>query len=320
MDIVVLDGYTENPGDLSWEGFRALGNMTIYDRTPKEDTQEIIKRIGGAQAVLTNKTPIRSQVIDACPDLKYIGLFSTGTDAVDCEYAAKRGVTVANVPSYSTAAVAQHAIALLLDICSKVAQHNASVHAGEWQDCPDFCYWKGSITELSGLTMGIIGFGEIGRATGRIARAMGMEVLATGSRVRPEGLEIGRYVDLDTLLGQADVISLHCPLKPETRQIINVDTLSKMRPGVIIINTARGGLVDEAALAAALATGRVAAAGVDVVSVEPIRPDNPLLKAPNCVITPHAAWTPRTCRQRVMDIAVSNMRAWIEGRPENVVR
>ena len=319
MDIVVLDGYTENPGDLSWAGFENMGSLTVYDRTPKDDTAEILRRIGHAPAVLTNKTPINAQVIDACPELKYIGLFSTGTDAVDCAHAAGRGIVVANVPSYSTAAVAQHAIALLLEICSKVALHNASVHKGEWQDCPDFCYWKGSITELAGLTMGIIGFGEIGRATGRIAKAMGMRVLAAGSRPRAEGLEIGEYVELDQLLRESDVISIHCPMKPETSRLINRDTIDKMRHGVIIINTARGGIIDEEALAQALDSGRVAAAGVDVVSVEPIKPDNPLLSAPNCIITPHAAWTPITCRQRVMDIAVSNMRAWLEGHPENVV-
>ncbi len=320
MDIVILDGYTVNPGDLSWEGFENMGNVTCYDRTPKDDPAEIIRRIGGAEAALTNKTPIGRQVLEGCPNLRYIGLFSTGTDAVDCQEAARHGITVCNVPSYSTMAVAQHTIALLLEICSKVGLHDKSVHQGRWQECPDFCYSEGSIVELAGLTMGIIGFGEIGRAAGRIARAMGMKVLASGSRKRPEGLEIGEYVDLPELLEKSDVISLHCPLKPETRQIINADTISRMRDGVIILNTGRGGLIDEQALASALQSGKVYAAGVDVVSAEPILPDNPLLTAPNCVITPHAAWTPQTCRKRVIDMAVGNLRAFLEGRPANVVK
>ncbi len=319
MKIVILDAHTENPGDLSWEGFEALGEVTIYDRTPKFDDAEIIRRIGDAQIVITNKTPLRANVLDACPSVRYVGLLSTGADVCDCAHAAALGIPVSNIPAYSTMAVAQHAIALLLEICSKVGVHSAAVHAGDWQRCEDFCFWEAPLMELAGQTMGIIGFGKIGRAVGRIARAMGMEVLACGSRVCPEGQETGEYVDLDTLLRRSDVISLHCPMKEETRGIINAGTIAKMKDGAIVINTGRGGLVDEAALAAALKSGKLYAAGVDVVSVEPILPDNPLLGCKNCFITPHVAWTPRTCRERVMDIAVGNAVSFLEGRSRNLV-
>ncbi len=319
MKIVVLDAHTENPGDLSWSGFEELGDVTVYDRTPKFDDKEIIRRIGDADVVITNKTPVRAVALDACPTVKYVGLLSTGIDVCDCAHAAKRGIPVSNIPAYSTNAVAQHAIALLLEICSKVGVHSAAVHRGEWQRCEDFCFWEAPLMELAGLTMGIIGFGRIGMATGRIAGALGMRVLATGSHETDEGRKIGEYTDLDTLLGSSDIISLHCPLKDETRKIINASTIAKMRDGVIILNTGRGGLVDEEALASALKSGKVYAAGVDVVSVEPILPENPLLACDNCYITPHVAWTPKTCRQRVMDIAVRNLRAYIEGKPENVV-
>ncbi len=311
MKIVILDGHTENPGDLSWEGFAALGELTVYDRTPKFDTEEIIRRIGDAQIVITNKTPVRAAVLDACPGVKYVGLLSTGKDVCDCAYAEKKGVTVTNIPAYSTDAVAQHAIALLLEICSKVGVHSAAVHAGEWQRCEDFCFWEAPLMELSGRTMGIVGFGQIGRQTGRIAKALGMRVLAAGSRETPEGREIGTYTDLDTLLRQSDVVSLHCPLNDDTRKLINRETIGKMKDGAILINTGRGGLVDEKALAQALKSGKLYAAGVDVVSVEPITPDNPLLACANCFITPHVAWTPQTCRRRVMDIAVANLKAYL---------
>ncbi len=319
MKIVVLDGHTENPGDLSWSGFEELGELTVYDRTPKFDDDEIIRRIGDADIVITNKTPVRAKALDACPTVKYVGLLSTGIDVCDCAHAASLGVPVSNIPAYSTNAVAQHAIALLLEICSKVGVHSAAVHAGNWQRCEDFSFWEAPLIELSGMTMGIIGFGRIGMATGKIAKALGMRVLATGSRETAEGREIGEYTDLDTLLRDSDVISLHCPLKDETRKLINAETISKMRDGAIIINTGRGGLIDEPALAAALRSGKLLAAGVDVVSVEPILPDNPLLACENCLITPHVAWTPKTCRQRVMDIAVNNAKAFLSGRPENVV-
>ncbi len=319
MKIVVLDGHTENPGDLSWSGFEALGELTVYDRTPKFDDAEIVRRIGDAGIVITNKTPIRAAALDACPGIRYIGLLSTGTDVCDCAHAAALGIPVSNIPAYSTAAVAQHTIALLLEICSKVGVHSAAVHRGEWQRCEDFCFWEAPLLELSGRTMGIVGFGQIGRATGKIAKALGMRVLAAGSRPTDEGREIGEYVDLDTLLREADVISLHCPLKPETSGLINDKSIAKMRDGVILLNTGRGGLVDEEALARALRSGKVYAAGVDVVSVEPILPENPLLGCDNCFITPHVAWTPATCRRRVMDIAVENAKAYLRGELRNVV-
>lgn len=319
MKIVVLDARTENPGDLSWGGFEELGRLTVYDRTPKFDDEEIIRRIGDAEIVITNKTPVRARAIDACPSIRYIGLLSTGIDVCDCAHAAKRGIPVSNIPAYSTMAVAQHAIALLLEICSKVGVHSRLVHGGDWQRCEDFCFWEAPLMELAGQTFGVIGFGQIGRAAGRIAKALGMRVLATGSRETAEGREIGTYVDLDTLLYESDVVSLHCPLKDETRKLINAETIAKMKDGAILINTGRGGLVDEDALAEALHAGKLYAAGVDVVSVEPILPENPLLACENCFITPHVAWTPQTCRQRVMDIAVSNARAYLAGRPENVV-
>ncbi|MGM9522000.1 MAG: D-2-hydroxyacid dehydrogenase [Oscillospiraceae bacterium] len=319
MDIVVLDGHTENPGDLSWEGFSKFGSLTVYDRTDKSDEQEIISRIGTAEIVITNKTPLSAAILDACPSIKYIGLLSTGTDVADCAHARELNIPVTNVPSYSTDAVAQFTIALLLEICSGVGLHSQSVHEGSWERSVDFCYWEHPLIELSGHTLGIIGFGNIGRAVGRIARAMGMNVLASGSRETEEGRAIGEYVSLDELLAQSDVISLHCPLKPETKEIINAGSIAKMRDGVIILNTGRGGLVDEAALKEALDSGKVYAAGVDVVSKEPITPENPLLKARNCFITPHIAWAPRSCRQRVMDIAADNLRSYLKGELKNLV-
>ncbi len=319
MKIVVLDAHTENPGDLSWSGFEALGELTVYDRTPKFDDKEIIRRIGDADVVITNKTPVRAVALDECPTVKYVGLLSTGIDVCDCAHAAKHGIPVSNIPAYSTMAVAQHAIALLLEICSKVGVHSKLVHDGDWQRCEDFCFWEAPLVELSGLTFGAVGFGQIGKAAGRIAKALGMRVLATGSRETPEGREIGEYTGLDTLLRESDVVSLHCPLKEETRKIVNAETISKMKDGAILINTGRGGLVDEDALAAALRSGKLYAAGVDVVSVEPILPENPLLRCDNCFITPHVAWTPRTCRERVMEIAVANLKAFLAGKPENVV-
>ncbi len=319
MKITILDSFTENPGDLSWEPVTSLGETTIYPRTSKTDTDEIIARVSDADTVVTNKTPITRRVLDACPNVKLVALLSTGTDICDGAYARERGVTVCNVPAYSTMAVAQHAMALLLEICSSVGLMSQSVHDGEWDSCLDFCYWKRPLIELDGLTVGVIGFGKIGRAFGRAAKAFGMNVIAAGSRPTPEGQAIAEYVSLDELLRRADVISLHCPLTPDTREIINRSTISRMRDGVIILNTGRGGLVNEQALADGLNTGKVYAAGVDVVSVEPIERSNPLLTAKNCFITPHIAWAPRSCRQRVMDITAENIRLFYNGTPQNVV-
>lgn len=319
MKIVVLDGYAENPGDLSWDEIAALGTLTVYDRTSFTDEAEIIERIGDAEVIVTNKTPVSCRVIDSCPSMKLIAVIATGYNVVDCGRAKEKGVLVANVPSYGTAAVGQFAVALLLEICCRVGHHDRTVHEGKWENCSDWCYWDYPIIELAGKTMGIIGFGRIGRQTGRIARAMGMDVIAYDGSPTEEGREIARYVQLDELLGRSDVIALHCPLLPDTKGIINRSSIAKMKDGVIIINNGRGPLVNERDLADALNCGKVYAAGVDVVSSEPIRSDNPLLTAKNCIITPHISWAAKESRQRIMDCTAENIRAYIEGRPINIV-
>ncbi len=318
MKIVILDGYTENPGDLSWEALREFGELTVYDRTPYDDA-EIARRIGDAEVVFTNKCPIRRAVFDACPNLRFISVLATGYNIVDVACAAEKGIPVSNVPTYGTAAVGQFAIALLLELCHHTAHHDAAVHAGRWEQNPDWCFWDYPLIELDGKTMGIIGFGRIGRTTGRIAKALGMTVLATGSRETEEGRTIASYVDLDTLLARSDVIVLHCPLFPETEGMINRESISRMKDGVILINNSRGQLIVEQDLADALNSGKIAAAGLDVVSTEPIRGDNPLLTARNCLITPHISWAPKEARQRIMDCSLRNLRAWLAGGPVNVV-
>lgn len=318
MKIVILDGYTENPGDLSWDKIKALGSVTIYDRTPYSDN-EIIKRIGDAEIVVTSKTPVSAGVMDACANMKYITVLGTGYNVIETEHARLKNIMVSNVPDYGTQAVAQYAIALLLEICSRVAHHSEAVHQGRWASCPDWCFWDYPLIELSGKTMGIIGFGRIGQQVGRIAKAMGMRVLAGGSRPNDSGREIAEYVELDELFAQADVISLHCPLFPNTQWIINKENIGKMKDGVIIINNSRGGLIVEQELASALNSGKVAAAGLDVVSTEPIKNDNPLLTAKNCFITPHISWAPIEARQRIMDSTAENIRAYQSGRPINLV-
>ena len=319
MKIVVLDGYTENPGDLSWEELGKLGELTVYDRTSLTDEAEAIARIGDAEIVFTNKTPITRKVLDACPGIRFISLLATGYNCVDYAYAREKGIPVTNVPTYGTASVGQFAIALLLEICHHIGHHDASVHAGNWERCADWCYWDYPLIELAGKTMGIIGFGRIGQTTGRIARAMGMEVLAYDSHPSDAGRAIAEYVDLDALLSRSDVVALHCPLFPETEGIINRETIAKMKDGAILLNNSRGPLVVEQDLADALNAGKLAAAGLDVVSTEPIRGDNPLLKANNCIITPHISWAPKEGRQRIMDCAVSNVKAFLAGSPVNVV-
>ena len=317
MKIVVLDGYTENPGDLSWEGLAQFGQLRVYDRTGSEE--EVIRRIGDAEVVFVNKVPISRRVLDACPNIRFISVLATGYNVIDVKAAAEKGIPVSNVPAYGTAAVAQFAMALLLEVCHHVAHHSEAVHQGRWAASPDWCFWDYPLIELSGKTMGIIGFGRIGQATGRIARAMGMEVLAYSRSVREEAKALAEYVDLDSLLSRSDVIVLHCPLFPETEGIINKANIARMKDGVIIINNSRGQLVVEQDLAEALNSGKVLAAGLDVVSTEPIRPDNPLLGAKNCLITPHISWAPRESRQRIMDASVENLRAFLAGKPVNVV-
>lgn len=319
MKIVVLDGYTENPGDLSWAELEKLGQLTVYDRTAYEESPLIAQRIGDAEVIVTNKTPISQQTLEQCPNLKLIAVLATGYNVIDCAAARKKGVSVVNVPTYGTASVSQYSIALLLEICHHIGHHDQSVHAGNWANNADWCYWDYPLIELEGKTMGIIGFGRIGQAEGRIARALGMRVLAYDLYPSDSGRAIGAYVDLDTLYRQSDVISLHCNLTPENTRMINKDSIAKMKDGVILINNARGQLIDEQDVADALNSGKLAAAGLDVVYTEPIREDNPLLKAKNCIITPHISWAPKESRQRIMDVTAENIRAFLAGRPQNVV-
>lgn len=319
MKIVVLDGYTENPGDLSWGRLEELGEFIVYDRSSLTDEDEAIARIGEAEIVITNKTPITRRVLDSCPSIRYIGVLATGYNVVDYVYAAKKGIPVTNVPGYGTDTVAQFTFALLLEICHHVAHHSEAVHAGRWEQSPDFCFCDYPQIELAGKTIGIIGFGRIGQKVGIIAKAFGMKVLAHSPHEYESGKAIGTYVDLDTLLAESDVISLHCPLFPETEGIINQATIAKMKDGVILLNNGRGPLVVEQDLADALNSGKIQAAAVDVVSAEPIKGDNPLLTAKNCFITPHIAWATKEARQRIMDCAVNNVKAFLSGAPENVV-
>ena len=291
MKIVVLDGYTLNPGDISWEGMEAFGEVTVYDRTKAED---VVERIGDAEVVYTNKTPITKETMDACPGMKFIGVLATGYNIVDVAAAKEKGIPVSNIPTYGTAAVSQFAIALLLELCHHIGEHSDAVKAGEWTSNPDWCFWKYPLVELAGKNMGIIGFGRIGQDTGKIAQALGMKVLAYDAFKRPElESDTCKYVDLDTLLAQSDVISLHCPLFPDTEGIINKDTIAKMKDGVMIINDSRGPLIVEQDLRDALDSGKVAGAALDVVSTEPIQMDNPLLGAKNVILTPHIAWAPK---------------------------
>ena len=319
MKIVVLDGYTENPGDLSWDALAQLGELTVYDRTDPRDEALIISRMAGAELVFTNKTPITRAAIDACPRLHFIGILATGYNVVDCAYAREKGIPVSNVPAYGTASVSQFSIALLLELCHHIGHHDRAVHEGRWERCADWCFWDYPLIELEGKTMGIIGFGRIGQAEGRIARALGMRVLAHDLHPTDAGRELADYVDLDTLYARADLISLHCNLTPKNTGMICKASIEKMKDGVLIVNNARGQLVNEADLAAALESGRVAGAALDVVSTEPIRGDNPLLHAKNCILTPHISWAPIESRQRIMDCTVENAKAFLNGTPTNVV-
>ena len=302
---------------MSWQGFEALGQVEFYERTPPELAAA---RLRQADAALVNKTPITAAVLDACPRLRYIGVLATGYNVVDTAAAAARGIPVCNVPDYGTEAVAQFTFALLLELCHRVGDHSRGVHGGEWCQKTDFCYWNTPQRELAGLTFGAVGYGRIGRAAARIARAFGMKVLACGPHLTPGPLEDGATaVPLEELLAAADVVSLHCPLTAENAGMIDENAIAAMKPGVLLLNTARGPLVKEADLAAALKSGRVAGAALDVVSAEPIRPDNPLLGAPNCILTPHMAWGAKAARQRLMDTAVENLRSFLAGKTINAV-
>ncbi len=321
MKIVVLDGYAANPGDLDWSPLEAFGEVEVYERTPAD---KVLERCREAEIVLTNKVPFDAERIGALPKLRYIGVTATGYNIIDLQAAEEHGVTVTNVPAYSTASVAQMTFALLLELTQNVGHHSHLVRWGHWSEAPDFCFWDKPLIELAGLTMGLVGFGQIARAVAGIAAAFGMKVqVFTRSpekyRNQPEYASVA-FVDLEELLRTSDVVSLHCPLTPETDRLINAERLGLMKPGAYLINTGRGQLVDEDALAAALKQKRLAGAGLDVLSVEPPPGSNPLLTAPNCFVTPHIAWATRAARQRLLDTVIANVGAFVEGRPQNVVK
>ena len=315
MKIVILDAYAANPGDLSWDEFAALGELTVYDRTAPED---VAARIGDAEVVFINKVRLTDDIFAACPNLKLVSILATGYNIVDLAAAKRRGITVCNVPGYSTRAVVQMTFALLLEICQQVGLHSGAVHTGRWQTCPDFCFWDRPLIELDGKTMGIVGYGAIGSAVGTVAQALGTKLLVTARHEKPVP-EGARFVSLPELLAQSDVVSLHCPQTAENARMIDAGALAQMKDGAILLNTARGGLLDEQAVADALRSGKLLAAGMDVVSAEPIRADNPLLTAPNCFLTPHIAWAPLETRRRLQTISAENLRAFLAGKPQNVV-
>lgn len=317
MKIVVLDGATLNPGDLSWDALAAQGELTVYERTPPD---LVVERIGDAEIVFTNKTVLTRAHIAACRTIRFIGLLATGYNVVDIQAAREQGIDVCNIPTYGTMSVAQFATALLLELCHRVGRHSEDVRTGNWAKCVEFCYWLNPLTELDGKTLGLIGFGRIGQAFARIAQALGMNILVHDKAV-DKNLESAtlKYVTLDELFAGADVISLHCPLLDDNKGMINKDSIARMKPGVLLINTSRGPLINEQDLADALASGRVGGAAVDVLSCEPPKPDNPLLSAPNCIVTPHIAWATTAARQRMMRTAVENLVGFRNGTPHNVV-
>ncbi|MBQ6272424.1 MAG: D-2-hydroxyacid dehydrogenase [Clostridiales bacterium] len=320
MKIVILDGYTENPGDISWAPFEKLGELVVYDYTAPS---EIFERLSGVSVCLTNKTCFPKEVLEKLPDLKYIGCLSTGFNVVDVEYCRSHGITVTNIPEYATFATAQMTIALLLEIANKVGHHSDLVHEGVWTNGRDFCFWDGDLTELYGKTLGLFGFGKIASRVSRIASALGMNVLACRRSEITEEMKKAdpqvTFVNEETLWKESDVISFHCPLTPATTDLVNAEVIAKMKEGVILLNTSRGPVLDEAAVASALRSGKIAALGADVVSVEPIRENNPLLSAPNTYLTPHIAWAPKETRLRLMDVAADNLSAYLKGSPVNVV-
>ncbi len=312
--IVILDGHTLNPGDLSWDALSALGDLTVLARTPPA---QVAERAANAEILITNKTPITAEAITALPALRYIGVLATGYNVVDTAAARTREIPVTNIPGYGTAAVAQMTFALLLELASQPALHAASVSDGDWSACPDFCYWKKPLVELDGLTLGLVGFGAIGQAVAKLAQAFEMKVIVHTRTPRAvEGIE---FVDRDTLFRKADVVSLHCPLTDKNKGFVNAELLATMKPTAFFINTARGPLVNEAALAETLNEERIAGAATDVLSVEPPAPDNPLFGAKNLIITPHIGWATQAARERLMETAVANVKAFLEGAPVNVV-
>ncbi len=317
MKAVILDGYTTNPGDLSWDWLEKACDLTVYDRTADN---EILERCKGCDIIITNKTPLTKQTLEQLPECRFIALLSTGYNIVDCEYAASRNIPVSNIPSYSTASVAQLTFAFVLELCNKVAIHNAEVKQGRWSECKDFCFWKTPLQELYGKTFGIFGFGSIGRTVARIAAAFGMSVIAhTANPGKYKDEKDVRFVSLDELLEKSDVVSMHCPLTPQTQGIVNEEFLSKMKNTAYLINTSRGPVLDENAVAEALNSGRIAGAGVDVLSTEPPKEDNPLLSCENCLITPHIAWAAFETRERLISILKQNISAFLDGKPINTV-
>ena len=317
MKIVVLDASALNPGDLSWECLNAFGTVTLYQRTDTE--ADAIERIADNEIVLINKVPITERVLSACPGIRLICVQATGYNVVDCDAAARRNIPVCNVPTYGTAAVAQFTLALMLEFCHRIGLHDTLVHQGKWCRNPGFCFWDTPQMELAGKTLGIIGFGRIGQAVAKLAKAFDMNVIAFSRTRRPGTEALAKQVDLDALYAEADFISLHCPLTAENAKMIDRTAIEKMKPGAVLINTARGGLLDEESVADALFSGKLAGAAVDVVSEEPMKSENPLLTAPNCIITPHMAWAPVESRQRLLDCVVSNIQAFLSGSPQNVV-
>lgn len=319
MKIVNLDSYALNPGDLDWSPLKELGDCTFYDRTPVNDDNEILKRIGDAEIVLTNKTPLDEHVISTAPNLKYIGVTATGYNVIDTEAATKANIPVTNIPTYGTDAVAQFTFALLLEITSHVGLHNQLVHDGRWSSNPDFTFWAKPLMELQGKTLGLIGFGSIAKKVAEIGHAFSMNIIFYNHRPKTDLPNYVKQVSLEELYQQSDIISLHVPQTPETTEMINQEAISQMKDGVILINTARGGLISEKDVADALNDGKIAAAGVDVVQKEPIPADSPLLSAKNCYITPHIAWAPRETRNRLLGIVVNNLQAFLNGEKLNVV-
>ncbi|MFM8378187.1 MAG: D-2-hydroxyacid dehydrogenase [Planctomycetia bacterium] len=315
MNIVILDGFTTNPGDLSWRPLESLGTVVVHDRTADAD---IVARARDAEIVLTNKTPLSGGVIASLPRLRCICVLATGYNIVDVAAAKALGITVCNVPEYSTPNVAQAVFALLLELTNRTGHHDRTVHEGRWAACADFCYWDGDLVELAGLTLGIVGYGRIGQAVARVGRAFDMRILAH-RRTAAGGIDGGEYADLDRLFAESDVVSLHCPLTPDTREFVDAARLARMKRTAFLVNTARGGLVNEADLAAALDAGTIAGAGLDVLSVEPPPASNPLLTARNCVITPHIAWATRSARRRLIEATAGNVAAFLAGRPRHVV-
>ena len=312
--IVVLDGHTLNPGDITWDNLAALGKLTVYDRTPPEGVTE---RIGNAEIAFTNKSLLPAEAIKTLPSLQYIGVLATGYNVVDIDAAREQSIPVTNIPAYGTASVAQMTFALILELTQQPSLHNASVHTGDWTNCPDFCYWKKPLVELDGLTLGLVGYGAIGKAVARLGRAFGMKILVHTRTAREE--QATQFVDCETVFRESDVVSLHCPLTDQNQGFVNAELLSQMKPTAFLINTARGPLMDEAALAKALNEEQIAGAATDVLSVEPPPADNPLFGAKNLIITPHIGWATRAARERLMNIATDNLRAFLKGTPQNVV-